>query len=835
MPHTTSAVPFPRFLLRLTLSAALIVCLPYVLLHAQIAGNASLQGTLTDATGAVIPNATITLTEDSTRGKHTVKSDGSGLYSFPNTAIGTYTLQVQEAGFQSYTQTHIVLEVGSAISVNVKMTVGSSDQNIEIRSEGLALQTEDASFKQTIDSKTVTEMPLNGRHMTDLITLTGAASKAPTNDLVTSKNFPTSVAISIAGGGGNETTYRLDGGDNMDYMTNVNLPFPFPDAVSQFSVESTALGAQAGEHPGGLVNVVTRSGTNQFHGAAFIFIRNNVIDASNFFSKSPDRLHQDEYGGTIGGPVKKDKVFFFAGYQHLRTSAASASNIAFVPTPANLLGDFSVTDSAACRSGATQLVNPTTGALLINNHIDPGTFDKSALALDKYLPTATADQCGQVTYNIPSLQTENQFITREDWTINNKHTFYARYFLDGYVIPAYFSPTNILITTTAGSNERVQTLTFGETWAVNSHLVNLFHATGLRRRNDRGPTTGINANTVGVNIYAPNHDGIQTSVSNKWSAYCGLCAPAFFNDNTLAFNDDVNLTFGKHQIVFGGEFVRNQLNISNQYQTNGTYNFNGQFSQYGPSGSAGTIPKGTTGSDANLDFLTGSMNTLGQSKTQQNALRGSIPSLYVQDTYHATQRMTVTAGVRWIPEFEPVDYFNRGSVFSQADFLANKVSTVFPGAPAGVAFYGDPGVTRQFEPNSPLQFSPNVGITLDPTGTERRSSAPGANWPTISPTSLRLSVSTRTRPSPQPPQPILSEDPSPSATPTRSTAASRLTLIPCRSSQPPRPSSRPRANTSPSSQTSALPTPSSTPPVSSRSSAVAGSSSWITSATVRIT
>ena len=696
--------------------AALLLCLPAHLLHAQAAGTGSIQGTVTDSTGAAIPNATVTITEDATQVTRTVHSDASGLYSFPNTTIGTYTVKVEDQGFQTYEKTHVVLEVGSNIAINVPMTVGQTDQKIEVRAEGLALQTEDASFKQTIDEKTVTEMPLNGRHMTDLITLSGAATQAPHNDLVGSKSFPTSVAISIAGGAGNETTYRLDGGDNMDYMTNVNLPFPFPDAVNQFSVESTVLGANGGEHPGGLVNVVTRSGTNQFHGAAFIFVRNNIIDASNFFSNSPDQLHQDEYGGTIGGPVKKDKLFFFAGYQHFRSSAASSSKIAFIPNAANLLGDFSVTDSATCRKGATQLVNPLTGALLAGNKIDPSSFDAAALAFAKYLPTGQADQCGQVTYNIPSLQTENQFVTREDWTINNKHQFYARYFLDGYVIPAYFSPTDILVTTNPGNNERVQTITLGETWAVNSHLVNLFHVTGMRRRDNRGPAVGINAKNVGVNIYAPNHDGLQTSVSSKWNAYCGVCAPAVFNDNTFAFNDDVNLILGKHQIVFGGEFVRNQLNISNQYQTNGTFNFNGEFSQYGPSGSAGAIAKGTTGSDANLDFLTGSMSGMGQSKTQQNALRGSIPSLYLQDTYHVTQRMTVTAGVRWVPEYEPVDYFNRGAVFNQADFNANKVSTVFPGAPAGVSFYGDPGVSRQFMQNRPLQFSPNLGFTIDPTG-----------------------------------------------------------------------------------------------------------------------
>ncbi len=704
------------------LCAIILFCIAALLFagrsYAQTAGTASLQGTITDSTGAVIPNAAITLTNTATQVVRKTTSDGSGLYSFPNTAIGTYSLGVTVAGFQSYKQTNIVLEVGSSIAVNVKMTIGEATQQIEVKAEGLALQTEDSSYKQTIDSQTVTEMPLNDRLMTDLITLSGAATVAPGSDMTTSKNFPTSKSISIAGGAGNQTTYRLDGGDNNDYMTNVNLPFPFPDAVNQFSVETAVLGAQGGSHPGGLVNVVTKSGTNQWHGNAFEFIRNNIIDASSFFSTTPDKLHQDFWGGTIGGPAIHDKLFFFVGYQHLHLTSNANNKTAYVPTAANLAGDFSVTDSSACTKGASQLVDPFTGAKLTNNHINPAEFSKAALATAKYLPISSADQCGAVSYSIPSAQFENQFITREDWTISPKHTLYGRYFLDGYDTPAYFYPTNILVTTSPGTNERVQTLTLGETWTISSRTVNLFHATGLRRRDDRGPATGINPSTVGINVYSPYQTTLQLSISSKFGTYCGICAPAVFNDNTFSFADDLNLVRGKHQIVLGGEYVRNQLNISNAYQSNGSFSFSGQFGQYGPSGSpSSSIPKGATGNDANLDFLTGAMSGMGQSRQQQNALRAPIPSLYVQDTYHANHRVVLAGGVRWVPEFEPFDYFNRGSQFSYSDFLSSTTSGIFPNAPAGILFYGDKGVPRAFTKNSIWQFSPNIGITFDPTGT----------------------------------------------------------------------------------------------------------------------
>jgi hypothetical protein len=715
MQSNVSLSRWKNYLLR-----SVFCCMAFALLvvagRAQTAGTGSIQGIIADPTGAVIQNATVTATNNATQVKHTATTGPNGAYSFPNLDIGTYTMDVAVQGFEHYSQSNIVLEVGSSIAVNITMTVGGTDQKVEVQASGLALQTEDSSFKQTIDQKTLTELPLNGRQVTSLITLSGGSVNANANsDLQGSKTFFSSVVVSVGGGQGNATDYRLDGGDHNDYMTNVNLPFPFPDAVAQFSVETTALGAQSGLHPGGLVNVVTRSGSNQWHGSAFEFIRNNYIDATNFFSTSKDTLHQNQFGGTFGGRIIKDKLFFFGGYQRTKADSTQASVTAHVPTAANLRGDFSVTDGASCESNgkAVQLLNPLTGAVLAGNQIDPGTFAASALALQKYLP-ATSDPCGLVTYAIPSESAENQFISRVDWTINGRQSFYARYLLDGYQAPAFYDPTNVLITTQPGNIERVQGLTLGETFVITPNMVNSFHATGTRRVNDRGPAgTGISPATIGLNMYTAVPIGLEVTLTNKWSTYCGTCAVAHFNDNIFSFADDVNWVRGRHQFGFGGEYVRTELNISNVYESNGNFTFSGTYSQKGPNGSSA----GGTGADANLDFLTGALNAFQQSKSQQNALRSPIPSLYAMDTFHATKRLVLTGGVRWDPLFMPVDYFNRGSTFNMSDFLSNTVSTIYPNAPAGSLFYGDPGVSRQFTQNSPWNFSPRVGATLDPFGT----------------------------------------------------------------------------------------------------------------------
>jgi len=710
-----------RLAVGIRVSFLLLLLVATCTVRAQLAGTGTIQGLVTDSTGAVIPNATVTLIEESTQVRHTTKSDSSGAYVFPNISIGKYSVSVGITGFQTYIKTGNVLEVGSNISIDVTMTVGSTDQRVEVHSDSLALQTEDPSFKQTIDQQTVTEMPLNGRHMTDLITLSGGSTSAPGGDFTGSKYSYQTISVSIAGGMGNTTQWRLDGGDNNDYMANGNLPFPFPDAVSQFSVEAATLSSSSGMHTGGLVNVVTRSGTNTYHGSAFEFIRNDYINAKNFFSASKDHLHQNQYGGTFGGRIVRDKLFAFAGYQHQHTTQSQPPVSVFVPTAANLLGDFSVTDPLsgpnACNTKVVQLKDPYTGALLPGNkYATPPTYNAQALALVKYLPkidpAIDTNNCGLVKYSIPLIQSDNQFVTRVDYTINAKNNLYGRYFIDGYQAPAFFSPTNILITTQSGNIQRVQTFTLGESYAVTSKLVNSFHVTIMRRRNDRGyAPNDINLATLGVNIYQAVPNGLQLS-ETKFTIGGGTNSVSHFNDNTLALDDDVTLLLGKHQLVFGGSFTRNQLNISNAYESNGNLTIDGRYSANGPKG-------GSAGGDPTLDFLQGALATFEQSKFQGNALRGNIPGLYVQDTYHATKNLTLVAGLRWSPEFLPVDTKNRGTIFDMSAFLANKVSTVYPNAPAGTFFYGDPGVSRQFSKSSPWQFSPNLGVSWDPFGNNK--------------------------------------------------------------------------------------------------------------------
>ncbi len=552
------AIRAMRLLLALGVTAFILVPAG---IRAQIAGTANVQGTVEDSSGAVVPHASVALNNEATQVRRTTVSDGSGVYAFPGVPIGTYDLLVTAAGFKTYEQKGIVLEVGSSIAINPALAVGAASQSVEVQAEGLALQTEDATFKQTIDKNEVNEMPLLGRHMTDLITASGGSSPAPAGDFTGSKYSYQTISVSIAGGGGNTTLWRLDGGDNNDYMANGNLPYPFPDAVSQFSVESTDLGAQDGGHVGGMVNVVTQSGTNRFHGEAFEFIRNNYLDAQNFFStctpvapattcSAKDTLHQNQFGGTFGGPIKRNKMFAFAAYQRTVNKQSQQSTQATVPTPANLAGDFSVTDgvtgvplSNPCNSthAPIPLKDPLTGATLPGNkYATTPTYSAPALALQKYLPpdnvggSVDPNGCGFVSYAIPSAFNDNQFTTRVDITLSPKNNLFGRYLIDGYQFPAYFFPNNILVTTQSGNIERVQNFTLGDAYTITTNVVNSAHISILRRVDNRGyAPDDINAATLGVNVFQQVKNGLQMS-EGKFTIGGGTNSVAHFNDNTAA-------------------------------------------------------------------------------------------------------------------------------------------------------------------------------------------------------------------------------------------------------------------------------------------------------------
>jgi hypothetical protein len=672
-------------------------------LSAQAVSNATVTGRVIDEQGALLTGAQLKIIGTETGAVFTTVANADGLYTLPTLPIGAYRLEATFPGFQTYVQTGIELRVGDDVQINITMKVGAVSERVEVAASTSMVQTQQNTISQVIDQRRIVDLPLNGRDPTELITLSGGSLNKSDGTNTGSKSFFSSQSISIAGGAGNTTNYLLDGGDNNDSFTNVNMPIPFPDALAEFSVETSTLPARYGLHPGGVVNAVTKSGTNRWHGDVFEFIRNGDVNAINYFAPRQDSLKRNQFGGTVGGKIIRDKLFFFAGYQGSYIRQDPASSTAFVTTPAAVTGDFSQLDGAGCQANKKDRVinDPTTGMPLPNMQISPSRFDPAAVALSKYLP-ATGDACGKVLYGIPVQSNETQFVTRVDWTISSKHTLYGRYFLDKYDLAAFWDPHDILVTSTTGNRERAQTVVLGDTYIFSPSKVNSFHFTVGRRSDDRGTNpNGINAAKLGVaNLYQATDNFLQVAVNNGGFAIgCGTCALGRFPITSFQEADDLDILHGKHQISVGANVIRTRDVQINHYQDNGVFNFSGQYTN-----------------DPLLDFLMGKMNSFSQSGQQLNDLRQTVLEFYAQDTYHLTPRLVVNFGLRWEPMLPVHDHFNRGSTFSLANYKAGQVSQVYVNAPPGSLFYGDPGIPNGFTANHLADLSPRLGFVYDPNG-----------------------------------------------------------------------------------------------------------------------
>lgn len=695
----------------------------------QAVNSAQIHGLVTDATGAAIVGAAVTATQTDTGLTRSTVTSSEGTFFLPNLPVGPYKMQISAKGFKDFIQTGITLQVSQNPKIDVKLDVGTVSTVQEVRSDAVMIATQETAISQVIDHQRIVDLPLDGRQATDLILLSGGASNTaiPGNDLLSSKNYgnnnvtsSVTATISVAGGQQNANNYLLDGGDHVDKFSNLNMPMPFPDAIQEFSVQTSTLTARYGEHSGSVVNVVTKSGGNQFHGDLFEFIRNDAVNAHHWVAPSittganpnDNALRRNQFGGTLGGPIVKDKVQFFVGYQATRNFQMQAPTQVAVPTAAALAGDFSALETyndqpGGCIARPKGVVGTrrqlSTTFFDTSDHFKPAFSIIPASANILKLIPVSADPCGRLTLSIPNTGDENQGVSRIDWQQSPRNSIFGRYFITDFSDPPIFDGQNLLTTTKAGQLARNQSAVIGETFIINPRMVNSIHVTANRMAIFRGPAAGVpNPQALGINVPSPVANDLVVSISNYFNIESGTATAGHFNNNSLQLSEDFDWTHGKHQIAIGFNWVHSQLNELSTFQSNGQFTFGG-------SGTGST-------SDGLADMMLGLVQNFTQGNNEQENWRQNYYGLYAQDNYRIRPNLTLNFGVRWDPYFPAQDRYHRGSHFDPAAFAAGTVSQTFPNAPPGLFYCGDQQTPCAYVNSHVGNFSPRVGFNWDPRG-----------------------------------------------------------------------------------------------------------------------
>src|SRR5437867_6218868 len=384
--------------------------------------TAQISGTVRDQSGAVLPGVEITATQTETGIARTTVSNETGSYVLPSLPLGPYRIEAALPGFRTFIQTGIVLQVNSSPVVNPTLEVGQVTEQVEVQANAAQVETRSAGVGQVIETQRILDLPLNGRNVTDLITLSGAAVQT-----ATSRGFGmrTGVLISVAGGTTDGVQYSLDGAPHINPFDGSGMPLPFPDALQEFRLSTSTQDASNGMHSGAAVNAVVKSGTNAFHGDLFEFVRNGTFNGRDAFAIKNDGLKRHQLGGVIGGPIKKDKVFFFTGYQGTTIRQTAINNTLFVPTAQMLAGDFTTFASAACQNGRPGVnLRPP----FVDNKVSPSLLSKAALNISSRLPQAL-NPCGTYLTGNVLHENDHQIPLRVDYQASSKQTLFARHML----------------------------------------------------------------------------------------------------------------------------------------------------------------------------------------------------------------------------------------------------------------------------------------------------------------------------------------------------------------------------------------------------------------------
>ena len=701
-------------------------------LWGKVTGNIS--GTVRDAQGAVIPDASVSATNEQTGAVQTLKTDSVGFYNFTALPIGTYDISIDKAGFKAYQETGLVIDVDTSLRVDATLQVGAEVQKVTVIATATQVNTQTTQTGEVVAATEMENMPLNGRAYTDLLALQPGVvpigvqmfgTLAPANSL----NDGT---LSMSGQRDVNNGFMVNGANTVEGDMGGTVIVPNLDSIAEFRIITSNAGAEYGNYSGGQVNVATKSGTNQFHGSGFDFLRNSDMDSRYFYSASRGTLKQNMFGGTFGGPVLPNKMFFFVDYQGTRQIVGVDTGDISVPTAADLTGNVADQAATIAASGtnavngtyfanllSTRLGYPvnngeayfgssctTTSQCVFPNYIVPKTaWDPVAANTLALIPAINTPQGYFSTSAYPATLQDDKWAVRLD---GNTHIgmISGYYHNDPWNNPQPFNPGYGGSTVPGFPNNTVgkaQLLTLSLSTPLGGSMVNQFTASYTHNTNITGLSTKTGPTLASLGFAAPDAGGLYEEAGSSYANWPEVQFRNFtlgqFNsviaqyDQVFQLQDDFSKIVGTHTIKFGGNYHADQFWVGHPNNGgNGGFGFNG----------------GETGLDL-ADMLVGATSSFFQGAASALSLRSYYIGVYGEDSWRVRPNLTLNYGLRWETTPYWSDSHNRNP-----DLILGLQSTTFPTAPAGYVFPGDPGVPSHFANTNYANFGPRLGVAYSP-------------------------------------------------------------------------------------------------------------------------